>query len=578
MRRAVLVLLLAVAGASARASAVPTLRPERLKPGMKGYGLSVFRGTQPERFEVEILGVLKNTFPKQDMILIRMSGAELERHKIIAGMSGSPVYIDGKLIGAVAYGWSFENEPMAGVTPIHNMLAELKTPAARVAGSRTGATGAGSGSQPLQPAAVLPLAARADAWVAPQPLLTPVSLGGFHPQLLERISERFWRLGMLPVAVGAVAAQPRPRARMVPGGSIGVELIRGDLSAVGVGTVTHVENDKILAFGHPFFRGGPVEAPAVQAEVHAIMSSVARSFKLATGVADVGAMIGDWQSCIVADTKTAARMIPVSVEVHSRDTGHSERYAMEVINNQALSPLLVQIAVLNAIFVTAGSSQDTTARISLTAELNDRTVQLSNTFFNPGGGLVDFWALAPLQEIFSTPFGHTEVKRVHVHVDASLARRTAEIKRAYFNKAELQRGETVPLSVVLKPYNQPETTVTIPIKVPAATDSMRFLAVKVMAGSAAPPDVAPPDSLHDYLEMIQKRHRATDLVALVQSASQGMQYRGKLLKKLPASVLAVLDDDSTTGIMTAADVEQIVVATDWVLSGEAVVRAPIRQE
>src|SRR6266403_3860858 len=126
MTRLFLIALLSVAVLPARA--VEMLRADQLKPGMKGYGLSVFKGTKPERFEVEVIGVLKNALPKQDMILIRMSGQDLEKHKVIAGMSGSPIYIDGKLIGALAYGWTFENEPLAGVTPIHNMMAQLSRP------------------------------------------------------------------------------------------------------------------------------------------------------------------------------------------------------------------------------------------------------------------------------------------------------------------------------------------------------------------------------------------------------------------------------------------------------------------
>ena len=562
------------------AHAADTLRPEQLKSGMKGYGLSVFKGTRPERFDVEVLGVLKNVFPKQDMILIRMSGADLEKHKVIAGMSGSPIFIDGKLIGALAYGWSFENDPLAGVTPIHNMLAELKNPGAtrpslllNGARSRT-ATPPLLGNPPR-----LSENSRAD-FAAPGPLLTPLSLGGFDQRVVAQLLPNFQQFGMFPVAAGGGGAAEfkLPRGRMEPGGAIGVELIRGDLNAVAVGTATYVDGNKILAFGHPFFQGGTVEAPAVQAEVQTIMSSVATSFKLATSVASIGSMIGDWQSCIVADTKVEAKMIPVNVVVTSRDTGHNETYRMEVINNEAFTPILVQAAIANAVRVTSGSSQDTTVRIALAAELPDRTIRLSETFFNPSGGLLSFAALGPVVQVFDSPFGHPDVKRVEVTVEAALTRQTAEIKRAYFSKSEVRRGETVPLSVVLKPYGQPEVTKIIPIDVPPADDTMPVLMISVVAGSDAPPDVAEPDSLNDFLDTIQKQHHSTDLVALMRTPSQGMQYRGKLLKKLPASALAVLDDSSAGNIATAADIQQLGVPTDWVLIGQALVRVPIRQD
>src|SRR5258708_24646815 len=178
MTRLFLSVLLCFAALPARA--VETLRPEQLKTGMKGYGLSVFKGTKPERFEVEILGVLKNAMPKQDMILIRTSGMDLEKHKVIAGMSGSPIYIDGKLIGALAYGWTFENEPIAGVTPIHNMLAELGK----------------------KPGSVPPGAPAAGNYGTPHPLLTPLSLGGFSAATIDMVAGQLIGLGFVPAAAG----------------------------------------------------------------------------------------------------------------------------------------------------------------------------------------------------------------------------------------------------------------------------------------------------------------------------------------------------------------------------------------
>ena len=573
--------LLASAAATSATRALDTLNPDQLHSGMKGYGYSVFKGTTPERFEVEVLGVLKNAFPKQDMILIRMSGAELEKHKIIAGMSGSPIYIDGKLIGALAYGWGFENEPLAGVTPIKNMMSELDVPALPSLPKPIGSA-AGSDRRWFQPPGITPFAAGNDSanTLAPRPLLAPLSLGGFSPQMIQVVSQQLQRFGLLPTAAGG-SSSPELRTSSLsiePGSGLGVQLIRGDFNAVAVGTATYVDKNKILAFGHPFFRAGRVEAPAVLAEVHAIMSSLEVSFKLATSVSEIGAMVGDWQSCIVADTKVKANMIPVGIEVVNTSTNQRQHYQVEVMQNEELTPILVELALAEPIIAASGSSQDTTVHVSLTAELSDRTLQVSDTYFNPSGGLLQLDALAPLVAVFNTPFGHTTVKRISAQVEAALTRRTAEIKRAYFSKAEVERGETVPLSIVLKPFGQEEITKSINIAVPAATDSMRQLAVTVLAGSDAPADVAPPDNLDDFLSAIQKRHRATDLVAIVQTPTQGLQYHGRLLKKLPASVLAVLDDDSTRDVTSAADVQQLVAPTDWVLSGQASVRVPIRQE
>jgi hypothetical protein len=588
MMRTLALLLLSLLGAVRPGFAADTLRPEQLSPGMKGYGLSVFKGTKPARFDVEIIGVLRNALPRQDMILIRMSGADLEKHKVIAGMSGSPVYIDGKLIGALAYGWTFENEPLAGVTPIHNMMAKLKLPI--VAPSTINASMSLGRTSSMSAPFALPNAAfarTADDFGTPHPLLTPLSLGGFSSRVLERFASKFTGFGMMPMAAGGAGAGvlPHRSGDMEPGGAIGVQLIRGDMDATAIGTATYVEKNRILAFGHPFFMGGSVQAPAVLAEVHTIMSSLERSFKMASPIAEIGSMVGDWQSCIVADAKVQAQMIPVTIDAANRDTGQSEHYDVEVMNNQVFTPQLVLMAIAQAVSAASGSSQDTTVRISVGAELapvkaggSSRVIAVTNTFFSAAGGILNIEGLMPLLAMFNTPFGSPTVKRVDVKVDAVLTRQTAEIKRAYFEKSELQRGETATLKIVLKPFGQPEVTKTIPIDVPAATDTLRYLVVTVIAGDSAPPDVAPPDSLDDFLDFIQKGHRNTDLVALSPTRSQGMQYHGKLLKKLPPSAVGILDDSSTRDVAAAADISQLVEPTDWVLSGQATVRVPIRQE
>ena len=588
MMRTLALLLLSVLGAWRPAVAADTLRPEQLSPGMKGYGLSVFKGTKPERFEVEIIGVLQNALPKQDMILIRMSGADLEKHKVIAGMSGSPVYIDGKLIGALAYGWTFENDPLAGVTPIHNMMAELKLPI--VAPSTINASVSLSRTSFRSAPFALPnatFAQTADDFSSPHPLLTPLSLGGFSSRVVERFASKFTGFGMMPIAAGGAGAKvlPHRSGDMEPGGAIGVQLIRGDMNATAIGTATYIEKNRILAFGHPFFQGGSVQAPAVLAEMHTIMSSLERSFKMASPVAEIGSMVGDWQSCIVADARVQAQMIPVSIDAANRDTGQSEHYDVEVMNNQVFTPQLVLMAIAQAVSGASGSSQDTTVRISVGADLapvksggSSRTIAVTNTFFSAAGGILNIEGIMPLLAMFSTPFGSPTVKHVDVKVNAALTRQTAAIKRAYFDKSEVQRGETVSLKVVLKPFGQSEVTKTIPIEVPAATDVLRYLVVTVVAGDSAPTDVAPSENLDDFLDFIQKGHRNTDLVAWSPTRSQGMQYHGKLLKKLPPSAVGILDDSSTGDVAAAADILQIVEPTDWVLSGQATVRVPIRQE
>jgi hypothetical protein len=180
--------------------------------------------------------------------------------------------------------------------------------------------------------------------------------------------------------------------------------------------------------------------------------------------------------------------------------------------------------------------------------------------------------------MFQTPFGRTPIRKITATVTATQTRQTAIIKGAYFSKSEAERGETLSLTVVVKPFDQPETTLRLPVKVPAATDSMRTLTVIVLSGTEAPSDIAPPDNLSDFLDALEKDHKTTDLVALVRLPGQGLQYRGKLLKNLPPSAVDVLNNNDATDITGAADIQQLVLPTDWVLSGRAIARIPIRQE
>lgn len=564
----------AVSAAAVAELRVPTLRPEDLRPGMRGYGLSVFRGTEPERFEVEILGVMPNAFPKQDMILIRMSGAGLEQHKVIAGMSGSPIYVDGKLVGALGYGWAFENEPMAGVTPIHNMWADLQRPSGMPrAEPQRGMWGEGPSAEPVGTLPGVP-------WgrvglESPRPLLTPLACAGFRPRTLQPWGEWLERLGFWPVTAGGVgqAVAPQP-ARLVPGGAVGIQLVRGDLNAAAVGTVTHVEGDRALAFGHPFFQMGTVVAPAAQAEVHAIMSSMARSFKLASVRGPAGAMVGDWLSCIVVDATMEATMIPVHVRAGNHTHGTEETFEMEVVQHPLLTPLLLQMALTEAVEAASPTSGDATVRVRLRAETSRRPVELDNTFHQwPVGAAGPLWQ--QLTMMFRSPFGDPEVRRVDATVEVFQRRLTAEIKGAYFTRSEVERGGRAELKVIVQPFGQDELTMTVPIDVPAG-ESHRMLVVSVLPGGQAPADVAPPENMSDFLTALEKQHRNTDLVVLVRRSGQGLRYRGKLLKNLPPSAWSLLDDTSTSAISGLGDVDQIVLPTEWVLSGRAVARLPVR--
>jgi hypothetical protein len=317
-----------------------TMPIEQIKRGMKGYGLTVFEGTKPERFEVEVIDVLKNFRPRQDLILIKTRHPRLEVAKVVAGMSGSPIYIDGKMIGAYAYGWTFGAEPVAGVTPIQNMIADLVRPLPdtidgwplRVlpAGARIAANSpAPGGSQPhredpthydLREHAQRLAERRSRNLPSPErsplvPVATPLLVGGLTSGAVELARDLFAPLGLEPLQAGGGGRDPSAPSRFEDGGAIGVQLIRGDMSAMGLGTVTRVEGDRLVAFGHPMMEAGVTALPTAVGKVLWFLASDMRSFKIGMPVRSLGALVNDRQASIVVSQAAKAPVIPVSMKI-----------------------------------------------------------------------------------------------------------------------------------------------------------------------------------------------------------------------------------------------------------------------
>src|SRR5579883_3055694 len=292
-----------VAATAARPSterAPRTIPLTEIKPGMTGYGLTVFQGTRPERFAVKVIGILHNFLPQQDIILIESDDERLKHSGIVAGMSGSPIYLIGpdgdRLAGALAYGWHFAKDPIAGVTPIGSMLAELERPlrgrehtpvaeAANDARFRERTTPnlvAASAPDPSSPSLV--------------PAAVPLSLSGFAAPAFEELTKWLAPYHVTPLAAGGAApAHADGPTRFEPGSSISVDLIRGDMSATATGTVTWVDGDKVLAFGHPMFNLGEIYLPISTAEVHTVLSAVSSSFKIASPLRELGTLVQDRQ-------------------------------------------------------------------------------------------------------------------------------------------------------------------------------------------------------------------------------------------------------------------------------------------
>lgn len=546
--------LLLIALAAARAD-VPTLDPSELRSGETGYGLSVFQGTAVERFDVTVIGVVKNVMAGQDMILIRCAGHGLEHAKIVAGMSGSPIYVRDRLIGALAYGWSFSADPIAGVTPIKNMLDELKLAAA-----------------PGSPPAGLTR------------LANPLLISGVPEKVLARFEPRLQELGWLPVTGAALGGAPlsasvtAPASALYePGSAIAVHLARGDVSMAAIGTVTHRDGAQVLAFGHPFQGAGALSLPAGPASIVTVLPRLSTSFKMGQPAGEAGAMVWDGQAAIHVDASKQARMVPVRVATRDLRRNLDRAFAVDVAANPLLTPMLVQM-VLSAILESCGgSSDDLTTRVHVKATFSGgRTAEIDDLFYVGREGLASgepfARVLAPLENAFS----RLELTGLTTAMTFEPGRRTAQIRRAAFDTAALTPGRDARVSIWLKPYGQPEVRRTVRFAVPADAAGTN-LEVAVQAGEKAAPDVAPPETADDALAALARRPRASDLVVTLAVPGRRLAVRGRVLERLPRSVLPILETPHGGGPTSTPELARVVDATPWVIQGALKLKIPVKE-
>jgi hypothetical protein len=572
---------------------------------MKGYGLTVFQGTKPERFEISVIGVLTNFLPKQDVILIRSDDPRLLHSGIVAGMSGSPIYIEGRLAGALAYGWHFAKDPLAGVTPIESMLAELKRPLR------------GRAATPFAEAALEPdrrstdrrslddvIASRRSERAGESPLLAqfplpprlldgaepnlvrasvPLSLAGFGAGAFSDLSRAFEPYHMMPVAAGGAGRKnaTSPSA-FEDGGSIAVQLIRGDVSAAGTGTVTHVAGDKVLAFGHPMFNIGEIYLPIATAEVHTFMSALSSSFKLASPVKEIGSLLQDRQSCILGDTSQRAEMIPVDVTVGG--PGRPEQvFHTEVVRHRFLTPMLAAGVVANAAQNSAPDVADATITVRSNLLVRGyKPLELTDHVFSPDGvsprTLATASGLRAIGDILFNPFTPANLDRIDVRVDVDYKANVAEITGVALNSDELEPGSRPNLYVTLRPYAGKEYVQAIPIDIPRSLAGQQIKVVTT-AGNLAKPEMAAPENLAGLIDNLRKTYPARALVVSLETPDEGVTLRGSVIPDLPGSVIDTLRPGaSTRRADTFKRAARFVVPMPGVMQGKQEITVRVRDD
>lgn len=500
--------------ASTPDAGVPTLSVDQLEAGMRGHGRTVFRGTRVDTFGVEILGVLENVMPDQDMILIRADRQPiLDDTQIMSGMSGSPIYVDGRLIGALAYAWPFQTEPLAGVTPIDEMLK---------AGPRSASASASAGD-----AASL------------RPISTPIVAGGFEPDVRRRFSEVFERKGYpahfvaggSPSGTGSVDSAS---GSLQPGEAVGAQMVRGDLSLTAIGTVTHRREDRIYAFGHQFMNAGRIQLPMTAAEVHAPMPSLEKSFKISSPRQTVGTVVEDRRAALVGRLGRQPDLIPVEITLAVPRDGFEETYRVEVMRNRYLSAGLINGVAAN--FARGKINQLGINRLISTVDVNieDRPdIRFRRSDLVEGS--FDPWAFLPLAHLWNNPFSDLRVQRVEVELTLEPERQGTRLTDLWVDVASARSGESVGVFVKLRPFRGQPTVrrfeFTLPEGLPAGKVRFRALPASALTG-----EDAPPKSFDQLVEWFNRPRSPDQLAVVMDYPAPAMNAAGRRMERFPWSL------------------------------------------
>jgi SpoIVB peptidase S55 len=440
--------------------------------GLHGVAYTVFEGTQPETMDVEILGVLKNVLgPDQDMILARLHGSKPEYTGVVAGMSGSPVYIDGKLLGALSYRiGQFSKEPIAGITPIAEMLAVdgrsggNPNVAMWTVGSNTQST-----TSTLPAPGPMPVAGSTDI----HPIETPLVLSGFSPEAVRFFQEHVSIMGLTPVAgLGGSSSDDGhidSSAPLLPGSAVSALLVRGDLEIAATCTVTYVDPKQVLACGHPITRYGNVSIPMTKAEVVATLASPLNSFKIVNTTQTIGAFTEDRSSAIRGVPGESARMIPVTIHTHG---GLRDRTLhMEVIDNPDITPGAVMVSLYESLLETNSYSEELTYELRGTVSSDGYPPLHLDSLIAPTEQLPSaLRAALTVGQRFQTVYGNSarvrNIQSIDLNIDSLPGRRSVQLERAQATQPAAHPGDTVMVEATLRPFRGEPKNLRIPIPLP----------------------------------------------------------------------------------------------------------------
>lgn len=575
---------------------------EDIRPGMKGVARTVFSGTEPQEFGVEILGVLPGfPNPRQSAIIARLTGPLVDRTGVFAGMSGSPVYIEGRLVGAIAFSFPFSKEPIAGITPIRQMIDIFASGAAQSGGgvpepksfSFTQLASTEWRPQlPMQPVTGAPLIAPVAAGsplaqlMGQQmtPIATPVVFGGISQQALALYSQDLLAGGMLPVSgVGGSASitalSAADEKTLAPGTSVSVELVRGDYSIAASGTVTFRDGDRIYAFGHPFLNLGAADMPMTDSSVVTVIPNANSSFKLAVPGRMFGSISQDRATGIYGQLGHAPKMVPVRINLHtSRD--RTKTYNYEVANDQFLTPLLLNLTIFNTITASERAVGDST--ISVRGEINlagQAPIEVVRRFSSANSPVLAAGAIAsPVATLLTSGFENVRLNGVTLDITSSDTKKVGTLDRITLDRTEAQRGDTVDIQAYVRTESGKQFVERIPVQIPQDVPTGQLLVfvgdgAALQQGSASQAFVA--QDLGQLVSAINKVKKNDRLYVKLFRITPGAVIGSSELPNLPPSVVATLNSDRSSGGYTPTILsplyERELPPAEFVISGQQLI-------
>ena len=568
---------------------VDTIPVNQIHAGMHGVAYTVFEGTKPEAMDVEVLGVLKNANgPKGDIILVRLGGAKAEYTGVVAGMSGSPVYLDGKLAGAVAFRiGEFSKEPIAGVTPINEMLEISALDRSPASGPIEAKAAAALSSKTSSPG----IASLPDKDFANylKPIETPLVFNGFSEDTVQRFASKFASAGIVPVmGMGSVSdvKQPEP---MEPGSAVSAILVRGDMDIAATCTVTYMDAHQLLACGHPLMQFGMIDMPMTKAQVLATLPSPLNAFKIVNATEPVGAFVQDRHNGILGEFGKKPDMIPVTLTIHGESSDKQIHY--EVLNNARLSPVAMMATVFNALHGVNEYGEETTYRMKGRISVDGYPdVSLQDMFAavdgsQPGAMLAATSLGERFSRIYDNPYSMPDVRGVQLDFDIVHERRWARLESARTDITEARPGDDIVIEALLRPYRGEAILQHIPIRIPtsASKGPLRILVSDgdtldhLRHGSSV---MAHKLDLASTIAFLNKEHVNNQVYVSLLEANPEAMIADKIMPSLPPSIMNVMDGMRGTQDMVVSNESSVnetaTAPLDYVIAGAQVLTINIK--